>query len=137
MSPLQRHKRVDVPSIDGFRGLAVMFIVLGHCWNSLGGKVQLDGGPIRNIFVTSFAGVDMLFIVSGFVLFLPVVVSGSLGDTKSYAWRRAARIVPAFYAALVLSFIVAASVGELRGGVGHWISHVLFLHTEAHPTSDI
>lgn len=131
LSP-RRTGTLNVPSIDGFRGLAVLFIVLGHCWDGLGGRVQLDGGPIRNVFVSSFAGVDMLFIVSGFVLFLPVAINGTLGSTRSYAIRRAARILPAFYAALVISYVVARSVGELHASAGSWITHLLFLHTEAH-----
>jgi peptidoglycan/LPS O-acetylase OafA/YrhL len=117
--------------------LAVLWIVLGHCWNELGGRVPLDGGVLHHVFVSSYMGVDMLFIVSGFVLFLPVVVNGTLGDTKRYALRRAARIVPAFYAALVLSYAVATIVDAPRLGVGGWISHALFLHAESHNVSKV
>ena len=124
--------RLDVPAIDGFRGLAVLWIVLGHCWNELGGKVPLDDGPLRNIFVSSYMGVDMLFIVSGFVLFLPAVMDGTLGDLGAYARRRAARIVPAFWAAVLVSFVVSMVVDAKRVGPAAWLSHALFLHGEAH-----
>ena len=128
---------MDVPVLDGFRGLAVLWIVLGHCWNELGGRVPLDGGIVRNVFVSSYMGVDMLFIVSGFVLFLPVVVNGTLGDHRRYALRRAARIVPAFYAALVLSYVVSSALGGPRLGLGEWLSHALFLHAESHDVSKV
>jgi len=128
---------VTVPSIDGFRGLAVLWVVLGHCWNELGGHT-LRPGPLKYIFTSSYYGVDMLFVVSGFVLFLPAVTNaGSIGDIRSYALRRAARIVPAFYIAMILSFFVARSLGTVRGGVGEWISHLFFLHQYAHPIKDI
>jgi peptidoglycan/LPS O-acetylase OafA/YrhL len=127
----------SVPVLDGFRGLAVLWIVLGHCWNELGGRIPLDGGVLRHIFVSSYMGVDMLFIVSGFVLFLPVVIDGTIGDPKCYAVRRAARIVPAFYAALVLSYAVALLVDAPRLGTGGWLSHLLFLHTESHNVSKV
>ena len=123
--------------LDGFRGLAVLWILLGHCWNELGGRVPLDGGLVRNIFLSSYMGVDMLFIVSGFVLFLPVVVDGTIGDTRRYALRRAARIVPAFYAALVLSYAVASATGGPKLGPGAWLSHALFLHAEAHDVAKV
>ena len=110
----------------------MLWIVLGHCWNELGGRVPLDGGALRHLFVSSYMGVDMLFIVSGFVLFLPAVVEGSIGDVRSYALRRAARIVPAFYVALVLSYAVALIVDAPRLGPGAWLSHALFLHAESH-----
>ena len=123
---------MDVPAIDGFRGLAVLWIVLGHCWNELGGKVPLDDGPLRNIFVSSYMGVDMLFIVSGFVLFLPAVADRTLGDLGAYARRRVARIVPAFWVAVGLSFVVSLVVDAKRVGPAAWLSHALFLHGEAH-----
>jgi peptidoglycan/LPS O-acetylase OafA/YrhL len=115
----------------------VLWIVLGHCWNELGGRVPLDGGALRNVFVSSYMGVDMLFIASGFVLFLPVVVDGSVGGGRRYALRRAARIVPAFYVALVVSYAVSALVGGSRLGPGGWLSHALFLHAEAHDVSKV
>jgi acetyltransferase len=127
-----RRSDLDVPVVDGFRGLAVLWIVLGHCWKELGGKVPLDAGPLRDTFISSYMGVDMLFIVSGFVLFLPVVANGSLGDHKEYALRRAARILPAFYAAVVFSFLVSSLADRPHIGWTAWISHALFLHTEAH-----
>jgi peptidoglycan/LPS O-acetylase OafA/YrhL len=128
----RRNATLDVPSLDGFRGLAVLWIVLGHCWNELGGRIPLDHGPLRNIFTSSYMGVDMLFIVSGFVLFLPAVVNGTLGDVKSYALRRAARIVPAFYVALVFSYAVSRYLGVDSTGAGSWFSHLLFLQSESH-----
>ena len=134
---MTRRRITDVPVLDGFRGLAVLWIVLGHCWNELGGRVPLDGGVLRSIFVTSYMGVDMLFIVSGFVLFLPVVVDGTIGDHRKYALRRAARIVPAFYAALVLSYAVSSVVGGSRLGPGAWLSHALFFHAQSHDVSKV
>jgi peptidoglycan/LPS O-acetylase OafA/YrhL len=126
-----------VSSVDGFRGLAVLWIVLGHCWNELGGRVPLDGGPIRDVFISSYMGVDMLFIVSGFVLFLPVVIQGTIGDLKSYATRRAARIVPAFYAFLVFSYVISIALHKHKLGPVGWPTHLLFLHAESHPVDDL
>jgi peptidoglycan/LPS O-acetylase OafA/YrhL len=128
----QQRTDLEVGSLDGFRGLALLWIIFGHCRSELGGLVKLDNGPVINVLVTSFTGVDMLFIISGFVLFLPVVVRGTLGDTRSYAIRRAARIVPAFYLALVFSYFAARALGIAHGGVGTWLSHLFFVHAEAH-----
>ncbi|HYZ92530.1 MAG TPA: acyltransferase [Actinomycetota bacterium] len=128
-----------VPVVDGFRGLAVLWIILGHVRWRLQAAPPTDVDPLSYIFTASYFGVDLLFVVSGFVLFLPAVVNnGSLGRTKTYAIRRAARIVPAFYAAMVLSYIVALKLnGGARGGAGAWLSHALFLSAHAHPREDI
>lgn len=134
---VRRRPDLDVPALDGLRGLAVLWIVLGHCWNELGGRVPLDDSVLRNIFISSYMGVDMLFVVSGFVLFLPMVVDGTLGPPGRYALRRAARIVPAFYVAIVLSYLVSSIVDGPRLGPGAWLSHALFLHGEAHDISKV
>lgn len=131
-------RKIVVPSVDGLRGLAVLWILLGHAWWELGGRIKLDDGPIHRVFVSSYMGVDLLFLISGFVLFLPAVVShGSVGDARAYAWRRAARIVPAFWVATLFAYVVARSIGEVRGGAGAWLSHLLFLHQESHRIEDI
>lgn len=127
-----------VPAMDGFRGLAVLWIILGHVRWRLQAQPPTDIDPANYLFTASYFGVDLLFVVSGFVLFLPAVVNnGSLGDGKRYALRRAARIVPAFYVAMVLSYLVALKLGEMRGGVGTWLSHALFLSQYAHPREDL
>ena len=127
-----------VPVMDGFRGLAVLWIVLGHVRWRLGAPPPTDIAPLNYVFTASYFGVDLLFVVSGFVLFLPAVMNGgSLGEGKAYALRRAARIVPAFYAAMILSYLVALKLGDVRGGVGAWLSHALFLSQHAHPREDL
>ena len=60
------------------------------------------------------------------------MINGSLGSTKGYALRRAARILPAFYVAMIGSYVIARILGIAYSSFGAWISHVFFLHTEAH-----
>lgn len=127
-----------VPVLDGLRGLAVLWIVLGHVRWRLHAPAPTEIDPLNYVFTASYFGVDLLFVVSGFVLFLPAVMNGgSLGSGKAYALRRAARIVPAFYAAMVFSYAIAWKLGDVRGGDGAWISHALFLGQHAHPREDL
>ncbi len=135
---LDTSRATYVPVLDGFRGLAVLWIVLGHVRWRLNAPPPTDIDPLNYVFTASYFGVDLLFVVSGFVLFLPAVMnSGSLGDRKTYGLRRAARIIPAFYAAMVLSYLVALKLGDVRGGTGAWLSHALFLSQHAHPRQDL
>jgi peptidoglycan/LPS O-acetylase OafA/YrhL len=125
--------------MDGFRGLAVLCIVLGHVRWRLGTSPPVDVPPLKYIYTASFFGVDLLFVVSGFVLFLPAVLNeGSLGAAKTFLVRRAARIVPAFWAAMIFSYAIAWKVGELegRGTIGAWLSHMFFMSAYAHPRED-
>lgn len=126
-----------VPAVDGLRGVAVVWIAVMHSWNALGEKMPLDGGPLRYLVASGYFGLDLLFVVSGFVLFLPAVYAGDTGDWPDYARRRAARIVPGFWAAIVLTYFVAERVGEAAGGFGAWLSHAVFLHQYSHDVGDV
>ena len=51
----------------------------------------------------------MLFVVSGFVLFLPTAARGGrFGDVGDYALRRAARILPAYWLSLLVAIVLLA-----------------------------
>ena len=72
-------------------------VILYHCWIAAFSS-QLDGGPGRAFVASFFIAVDMFFVISGFVLFLPTARDGKFGSV--HAWRRVARICPAYYASL-------------------------------------
>src|SRR5919108_4947140 len=129
-----------VPALDGFRGLAVLWIVVGHCWNEVG-RPPLDRGVGLNVLTSSYAGLDLLFIVSGFVLFPPAALNnGSLGDLPSYFRRRFARIVPAYWVAIILvilfnPLLTTANVplpGTSMAGNSALLIHLSFLHEEVY-----
>lgn len=87
-----------IPALDGFRALAIFGIVLLHTTGvpESSGLRTLQTGTLPNM-------VDVLFILSGFVVFLPTVArGGEFGSVASYAIRRAARLLPAFWLAIVV-----------------------------------
>jgi peptidoglycan/LPS O-acetylase OafA/YrhL len=124
-----------VPVLDSFRGLAALGILLYHCW-LLSGEPALGAGPLRDVLSSSFLAVTLFFVISGFVLFLPVARrGGSFGPVAPYARRRAARILPAYYAVLVLCLLAypllsTAAMGTRVSG-GSLVAHALFVQQEA------
>jgi hypothetical protein len=70
-----------VPAFDGFRAYAILGIVLFH----LSGSTSLVDRELTRaaIYALLPSMIEVLFIVSGFVVFLPVVVRrGSLGNLR-------------------------------------------------------
>lgn len=130
--------RLRVPALDGFRGYAAIAVMLFHVMYGAG-RPRLDEGIVRSVFVSGYMGVDFFFVISGFLLFLPAVTNGgSLGDMRSYALRRAARILPGYYlilvAVVVLHPLITAVPAELPhtswGGMMSFLLHLTFLeHT--------
>ncbi|MSO42437.1 MAG: acyltransferase [Solirubrobacterales bacterium] len=94
-----------VPSFDGFRAFAIMGIVLGHILGASGVLGGIGGSLDDRILTGLFPWmVGALFIVSGFVVFLPTVArDGEFGGIGGYAIRRAARLMPAYWLALLLT----------------------------------
>ncbi len=125
-----------VPAIDGFRGTSALLVAIFHCW--LYTDPPLDGGPLRALIVAGGMGVDFFFVISGFVLFLPVVRrGGAFGSLWGYTVRRVARIVPAYYVALVIQAAATPVLTRFASpfsSVGGWVVllvHFLFLQHSA------
>lgn len=128
-----------VPAIDGLRGVAALLVLLFHAWVYT--DAPLGGGALRGLVAAGGLGVDFFFVISGFVLFLPVARrGGDFGDVRAYAVRRVARIVPAYYLSLLLqAFLVRPLTGFASPftSAGGWLvlaAHLLFLQHEL-PTS--
>lgn len=101
--------RVD--ALDGLRGLAALGVVVLHVWMFSYGdlhhppKTLLDyaAGELR-------LGVQLFFVLSGYLVFRPFVAAALDGrpgpSLGRYALRRAARILPAYWVALLGSFLL-------------------------------
>jgi acetyltransferase len=124
--------------MDGFRALAILWVFLLHIWLAAG-KPALGGGILHAIVGQGYLGVDVLFIVSGFVLFLPAAVNnGDLGSVRSYALRRVVRLVPSYFLALLVvllfhRWIAPAAFVPMPWDGWHggwaWLTHLLFIQT--------
>lgn len=124
-----------VPSFDGFRAFAILGVVAIHVIISSGVSASAGSSALGQlIWGTVGQAVDTLFIVSGFVVFLPTVARGEFGSRRAYAIRRAARIVPAYWLALVLLLIVMAvstPSGLPYPSLATIGAHLTFLHAPA------
>ena len=73
-------------------------------------------------------GFPVFFVISGFLLYRPFLAVAVVGapptNTWSYAWRRALRIIPAYWVALT----VLAAYAHLHGVfTGDWWRYYFFL----------
>lgn len=89
-----------VAALDGFRAFAVLGVLLWHCWGRSGNSSGEGFGRFVAGFVPS--SIYVMFIISGFVMFLPTAARGRFGSVRAYALRRIARIAPAYYLSLVI-----------------------------------
>ena len=85
------------PDIDGLRGIAVLLVLLNHA----------EIPPFRG----GFLGVDVFFVISGYLITSIVIRELQAGNFRyvSFVERRARRILPALFA-MLLPVTIAASI---------------------------
>jgi peptidoglycan/LPS O-acetylase OafA/YrhL len=91
-SPARAKYRADV---DGLRAVAVLSVLLFH-----GGVAALSGG---------YVGVDVFFVISGFVIATKLVeeIEGGKFSIANFYVRRIRRILPALVVTILLSYVAA------------------------------
>src|SRR6266480_1454944 len=105
--------RAKMPELDSLRGVAILLVVFYHGFFWSNGLAGLSGIAklLVNLTRIGWLGVNLFFVLSGFL------ITGILADSKTkihyyrrFYVRRALRILPAFYALLlVLCFIPSQS----------------------------
>lgn len=143
-------KRLRLDYLDGFRGLAALYVLLVHIEPSIGEKLP----NWLELFIKTLrygrVSVVVFIILSGYVLMASVVRSQSdyvAGGLLGYIKRRSRRILPPYYAALLLCVFLAAAIfilekftdfqwNEVAGkgaffpkfSLGDFFAHLLLIH---------
>jgi peptidoglycan/LPS O-acetylase OafA/YrhL len=108
-APAEKLLRPKMPELDTIRGIAVLLVLFFHGFSFRYGLSGLSGFPKLLVEATlpGWMGVDLFFVLSGFL------ITGILLDSKSKAdyyrtfyIRRALRILPLYYAVLLLLAIL-------------------------------
>ncbi|MCB0831248.1 MAG: acyltransferase [Solirubrobacterales bacterium] len=97
-----------VPVFDGYRAFAIFGIIIYHLLGVAPFNEPWMDEWVKFQTATFGQLIDVLFIVSGFVVFLPTAARGNFGSLGGYAIRRAARLLPAYYLILILTMLVLA-----------------------------
>ncbi|MDP9174305.1 MAG: acyltransferase [Planctomycetota bacterium] len=90
--------RGRIPSLDGLRAISILAVIIHHF-----ALVYPDAfpGPLQTIAINGNIGVDIFFVISGFLITLLMLrernVSGAI-SLKGFYLRRVFRIVPAYLA---------------------------------------
>ncbi|WP_372790342.1 acyltransferase family protein [Paraconexibacter sp.] len=107
--------------IDGLRAVAALSVLVYHAW--LYTLPTVDAGSTRTGLDYALhelrLGLVLFFVLSGFLLYGPWVRSALEGSTRprvgAYLTRRAARIVPAYYLAILGSIALLWPIGDSPG----------------------
>ncbi|MEY2432432.1 MAG: hypothetical protein QOC92_2157 [Acidimicrobiaceae bacterium] len=114
------------PLFDGFRAIAAVSVLLTHAAFDTGFDIRSSWG---RFFARADVGVAIFFLISGFLLYRPFVTARIRGEprptTGAFLWRRALRIYPAYWLALV--GLVAFTPIAVHG-ITNWLRFVGLVH---------
>jgi peptidoglycan/LPS O-acetylase OafA/YrhL len=103
--------------VDGIRAACALFVMIAHAW------FQPSNGFYKerwmNVLGLSHAhlAVVVFIVVSGFVITFPITRRGDhMGSVLGFYKRRIRRIIPPYYAALVLSILFILATGQQKTG---------------------
>jgi exopolysaccharide production protein ExoZ len=116
---LPARRREHVKPLDGLRGLAILLVVIPHLDNA--GLLHAPA-IVERILAYSGHGVDLFFVLSGFGLAFPLIEARLAGrpvqlDMLAYAFNRVFRILPLYYIATALAFLIALLVAWTANAV--------------------
>ena len=107
------HKNNRLSELDALRGIAALCVVLFHFTT----KYREFFGyhyPSQYDFNFGHYGVELFFVISGFVIFMTLKKVKSLGD---FAFKRFSRLYPSYWICLIITFSAIALFGLPGNGV--------------------
>ncbi len=112
--PVTAREAKHVPELDGIRGIAILIVLVGHFGSTAGGDTVKLGRAFGEVFGLGWIGVDLFFVLSGFLITGILLDSkGSTGYFSSFYARRTLRIFPLYFLYVFVFFHVALPLGGL------------------------
>ena len=126
--------------MDGLRFIAIAMVILFHLNGYLLAKSAHHSGSLpqsdwlAQIALVGFRGVELFFVISGFILGLPFAAhhlkDATRVDLRKYYLRRLTRLEPPYFVTVLLLFVLALWVqGKSAAGLyPHLAASLFYLH---------
>lgn len=122
----------EIAALDGLRALAALSVLAYHATATAGAKTIIAGHDLTWTYFYTESGVDLFFVLSGFLLFMPYardILGGRAAPAAGEFYRRRAlRILPAYYVCLGALTLTQLSVYTTPMGVQNILAHLFLLH---------
>jgi peptidoglycan/LPS O-acetylase OafA/YrhL len=110
-------QRLHLHYLDGWRGLAALYIMLIHINRYMGDELPVFFLILGKVLRYGHFAVVVFIVLSGYVLMLPIVRSQSgylSGGWLTYLKKRSRRILPPYYIALGFSILLGVFIVQLE-----------------------
>jgi peptidoglycan/LPS O-acetylase OafA/YrhL len=122
-----------MPGLDGLRGVACLLVFVYHLrWAAGDPALTIGGFDMLRVMKNCDIGVAIFFALSGLLLSMPywraIYADAPWPECRRYLWRRACRILPAYYACLVVVYLLRDGTYTFYGFLD-FLLHAGFAHT--------
>jgi peptidoglycan/LPS O-acetylase OafA/YrhL len=112
----RRRVAIQLPYLDSIRGLAALYVAIGHIWQFIVFQPPYANLPkIFSLLNFGHAAVGIFIVLSGYYLMLPIASQGHVEQEaswlQSFIRRRALRVYPAYMVAIAISLLLIAVTG--------------------------
>lgn len=110
--------RQHYPALDGLRGVAILLVVFLHNFNFM------------NYFFFGWLGVDLFFVLSGFLI--TDILLNSLDKPhflRNFYIRRVLRIFPLFYLTLIICLLILPNIKSIHLDASYYTDNQFWLWT--------
>ena len=131
--------RNHLAELDALRGIAIIMVVVNHLcaiWQSSIGPLAIPvlDTDLLGLVQSHLAvpGVPLFFLLSGYLLTWTEGKRAKRGNysLRSYALRRVLRLVPAYYVALLVAFVVVSlHLGYYKISLVDMLAHLAFVQS--------
>lgn len=108
LSGTTNYRKYRITELDGLRGIAALAVVLYHFTTRFEQRFDTDLSTKVWEFKYGFYGVDLFFIISGFVIFMTVE---KVRTPAEFAYKRFIRLYPTFWLCLLITFLFTTWYG--------------------------
>jgi peptidoglycan/LPS O-acetylase OafA/YrhL len=123
----------QIPALDGVRGIAIL-AVMAH---NLSGIGPVEPTAVGRAFEWGWTGVQLFFVLSGYLITRILLDAGrTSGVLGAFLARRALRIVPLYYATLLVYFFVVPRLFDaptVTAALPHQLWYWLFVSNWGEP----
>jgi peptidoglycan/LPS O-acetylase OafA/YrhL len=122
----------EIRALDGLRAVAALNIVTFHVMLALQLEYTSWSHVINSYWYYLSTGVQLFFVLSGFLLFMPyarAMLDGeALPSVRRFYQRRALRILPAYLVCLVILVALKSLVDGVRFSLGDVVTHLTLIN---------
>jgi len=115
------YPQIHLSYLDGLRGISSLYVVIFHLHLmviiDMGNSIPIWIDLLSRVALYGSSAVKVFIVLSGYCLMLPVVRYGNgylPGSLWDYFQRRARRILPPYYAALIFCLLLSAIILGLQ-----------------------